>query len=284
MKLKLDENGHVIVQDGKPVYQDSDGKDVPFDVSRAMMKIKELNEENATRRKSNEALESQLKQFEGLDVEEARKALDTVKKLDESQLINADKVKELEGQLKEQLKEIFDRDKQQIVTKANAEREKLLSENESLQNDISTLMKRNNFAKSKWFTSVNGEPALTFLDPDLGMDIFGKYFKVEGKGADAKFTGYLKGEKIASQDPSRLAEPADFDEAIGLILDSFGPDRKNSLLRAAPGGPGAANNNSDFTADGQKIKITRTQMSDPSAYRRAREAAQKTGAQIVIVD
>ena len=28
MKLKLDENGHVVVQDGKPVYVHDDGKEV----------------------------------------------------------------------------------------------------------------------------------------------------------------------------------------------------------------------------------------------------------------
>lgn len=33
MKLKLDENGYVVVQDGKPVYVHDDGKEVAFDAT-----------------------------------------------------------------------------------------------------------------------------------------------------------------------------------------------------------------------------------------------------------
>ena len=39
MKLKLDENGHVVVSDGKPVYVHEDGKEIPFDAPAAMQKI-----------------------------------------------------------------------------------------------------------------------------------------------------------------------------------------------------------------------------------------------------
>ena len=39
MKLKFDEQGHVVVQDGKPVYVHDDGKEVPFDAPQALAKI-----------------------------------------------------------------------------------------------------------------------------------------------------------------------------------------------------------------------------------------------------
>ena len=42
MKLKLDENGHVVVSDGKPVYVHDDGKEIPFDAPAAMQKISGL--------------------------------------------------------------------------------------------------------------------------------------------------------------------------------------------------------------------------------------------------
>ena len=45
MKLKLDENGHVVVSDGKPVYVHDDGKEIPFDAPAAMQKISGLNAE-----------------------------------------------------------------------------------------------------------------------------------------------------------------------------------------------------------------------------------------------
>ena len=33
MELKLDADGHVVVQDGKTVYKHPDGKEVPFDAT-----------------------------------------------------------------------------------------------------------------------------------------------------------------------------------------------------------------------------------------------------------
>lgn len=45
MKLKLDENGHVVVVvvDGKPVYIHDDGKEIPFDAPQATQKIAQQN-------------------------------------------------------------------------------------------------------------------------------------------------------------------------------------------------------------------------------------------------
>lgn len=39
MKLKLDENGTVVLADGKPVYVHDDGKDVPFDAAGAVRSV-----------------------------------------------------------------------------------------------------------------------------------------------------------------------------------------------------------------------------------------------------
>jgi hypothetical protein len=39
MKLKLDANGNVVVENGMPVYIHDDGKEIPFDAVAAMTKI-----------------------------------------------------------------------------------------------------------------------------------------------------------------------------------------------------------------------------------------------------
>ena len=43
MRLKLDEQNHAVLQDGKPVYVHEDGKEVPFDAAQAVGKIASLN-------------------------------------------------------------------------------------------------------------------------------------------------------------------------------------------------------------------------------------------------
>lgn len=48
MKLKVDEDRHVVVEDGKPVYVHDDGKEIPCDAPAAMAKIEELNTEAKT--------------------------------------------------------------------------------------------------------------------------------------------------------------------------------------------------------------------------------------------
>ena len=35
MKLKLDANGNVVVENGMPVYIHDDGKEIPFEIGRA---------------------------------------------------------------------------------------------------------------------------------------------------------------------------------------------------------------------------------------------------------
>lgn len=57
MKLKLDENGHVVVSDGKPVYVNDEGKDIAFDVSGTVATIARLNGEAKSHRERAETAE-----------------------------------------------------------------------------------------------------------------------------------------------------------------------------------------------------------------------------------
>ncbi len=66
MKLKLDEAGHVVVVDGKPVYVHEDGKEVAFDALSTVATITRLNGEAKTHREGKEAAETKLKAFEGI--------------------------------------------------------------------------------------------------------------------------------------------------------------------------------------------------------------------------
>ena len=70
----MDENGHAVIEDGKPVYVHDDGKDVPFDALQATNKIATLNEENAGRRKKNEEFETVLKTY-AVEGEDGKPAL-----------------------------------------------------------------------------------------------------------------------------------------------------------------------------------------------------------------
>ena len=56
MKLKLDENGHVVVKDGFPVWVAEDGAEIAYNVPDLVNKISAVNAESAGRRKDIDAL------------------------------------------------------------------------------------------------------------------------------------------------------------------------------------------------------------------------------------
>src|SRR3984885_6076018 len=93
MKLKLDEQGHVVVQDEKPVYVADDGREIPIDYPGTLATISRLNGEAKKHREEKEALAERLKPFEGIeDPAKAMKALEIVKNLDDKKLIDAGEV------------------------------------------------------------------------------------------------------------------------------------------------------------------------------------------------
>ena len=77
MKLKLDANGNVVVENGMPVYIHDDGKEIPFDAVAAMTKITSLNGEAKTHREAKEAAEANLAKFSGIT--DPAKALEALK-------------------------------------------------------------------------------------------------------------------------------------------------------------------------------------------------------------
>ena len=56
MKLKLDENGHVVLKDGFPVWVADDGTEIAYNVPDLVNKISAVNAESAGRRKDIDAL------------------------------------------------------------------------------------------------------------------------------------------------------------------------------------------------------------------------------------
>lgn len=71
MKLKLDDQGHAVLQDGHPVYIHDDGKESPFDAAATLATIKARNAEAKANRERAEAAD-----YEGRDEELLRQMYD----------------------------------------------------------------------------------------------------------------------------------------------------------------------------------------------------------------
>ena len=248
MKLKLDANGNVVLQDGKPVYVHDDGKEVAFDAVATVATISRLNGEAKSHRERAEAAEGKLKGFEGIDDPAAAvKALAIVKNLDDKKLVDAGDVERVKLEAIKAVEEKY------------APTVKRVTELETqLHNEIVG----GSFARSKTIADKFAIPA------DLVQARFGQHFKVEGGkmvAVDAQ------GNKVYSR--ARPGELADFDEALEVLVDQY-PYKANILK--GTGNSGGGSGGGQGGQGGGKRTLTRAQFEALPAGERAKAASEAT--------
>lgn len=214
MKLKLDDKGNVVVQDGKPVYVGDDGKDVAYDAPAMHSKIIDLGKESKTHREAKEAAEIKLKAFEGItDPEAAKKALETVANIDAKKLVDAGQVETI----KAEAVKAYEAKIVALNTNHANEVKKVKDDFDGLTGKYNGEKIAGAFSGSKFVGEKLAIPA------DLVQARFGSAFKVE----DGKIIGYdAAGNKLFSR--SKPGDPADFDEAIELLVEAY-PNKEHIL-------------------------------------------------------
>lgn len=233
MKLKLDDAGHAVLQDGKPVYVHEDGKDYPFDGAEAFGKIKALNGEAKAHREAKEAAEAALKKFEGIeDPAAAVKALGIVKNLDEKKLVDAGKVDEIRAAAVASVEEKY----KPVVERATALERELYSEK------IGGAFSRSKFLAEK-------------VTAPIGMvqATFSHHFEVKDGKTVAKDAA---GNPIYSR--AKPGELADFEEALETLIDAY-PHKDHIMKASGAGGGGSPPKGGGGPTGGGGKQITRTQ-------------------------
>ncbi|NLT99654.1 MAG: hypothetical protein GXW88_03270 [Pseudomonas lundensis] len=215
MKLKLDENGNAVLQDGKPVYVHEDGKEVAFDAPGTVATITRLNSEAKGHRERADNAEKAVKAFEGIDdPAAAKKALATVANLDAKTLVDAGEIEKV----KAEISKAFQLQLDEVTGKAQTFEQQLYAEKIG-----------GSFSRSKFIADKLAVPA------DMVQATFGQNLKVE----DGKVVAYdAQGQKIFSR--ARPGELADFDEAIETLVSQY-PHRDHILKSSGANGGGAQN-------------------------------------------
>lgn len=211
------------VQDGKPVFV-IDGRDVAFDAPGTVTKIGQLNGEAKSHRERAEKAEGALKAFEGItDPAAAKKALDTLKNLDDKRLVDAGEVEKVKAEAIKAVEEKY----APVLQKA-----------EKLEAELYSEKIGGSFARSKFIADKIAVPA------DIVQSRFGQNFKIE----DGKITAYdQSGNKLYSKaNPGNLAE---FDEALELLIDAY--PYKDHILKGS-GGTGGGSRGSNGSTGGAK--------------------------------
>ena len=243
MKLKLDEKGNAVIQDGNPVYIHDDGSEHPFDAKSAHVALATAKREAGEFRTKLKDAETKLSAYSGIeDPEAALKAMQFASSMDGKKVMDDEGIQKL---IQSALKPV-------------------LAENESLK-------EKNQKTESMLYETMVGEKIVsseflkkTIYTPADAKNLYAKNFKVE----DGKIVPYdLNGSPIYSQ--KQAGQYADIDEALKVIIDSR-PD-KDSLYRGGDkSGAGSIGSNASGTAskyDG---------MSPTERMTAARAAGQKT--------
>lgn len=227
MKLKLNEQGLAIVQDGKPLYVHDDGKEVAFDAPGTVQTISRLNAEAKGHRERAEAAEKSLKAFEGItDPAAAIKALETIANLDHKKLVDAGEVEKVKAEINKAF--------EGKLTEANGTIK-------TLQDQLYSEKIGGSFSRSKMIADKLAIPA------DLVQARFGNAFKIE----DGNIVAYdQSGNKIYSR--SKPGNVADFDEALEFLIEQY-PHKENILKSSGASGSGASNTSSAGSGNSKVI-------------------------------
>lgn len=209
MKLKLDANGHVVVENGMPVYEYDDGSAKPFDAVQSAAAIKRLNTEAKTHREAKEAAEAKAAAYAGIeDPEAARQALQTVASLD--------------GKLKVEIEKVRGETAKALQGRIDAAEAKAKEIESRLHGELIG----GGFARSKFIAEKLAIPA------DVAQAFFGSAFVIENGQMVAKGRD---GSPILSK---TTGQAASFDEALEVLVGGY--ERKDSILKAdQKGGSGA---------------------------------------------
>lgn len=243
MKLKLDDAGHVVLSDGKPVYIHDDGKEVPFDAAATVATISRLNGEAKTHREAKEAAEAKLKTFDGItDPAAAIDALAKIGNIDAKKLIDAGEV---------------DKVKAEAIKAVEEKYAPIVAERDKLQGELYGEKIGGAFSRSKFIADKLAIPA------DIAQARFGQHFKIE----DGKTVAYdATGNKLFSR--SKPGELADFEEAFEMVVEAY-PYKDHILKGTGSSGAGSTGSDPNRQQGGKTISRSEFDKMDSVAQRQA---------------
>jgi len=246
--LKVDEESKApVLEDGKPVYIDPDGKELALDPPAMYQKIIDLGAESKGHRIKKEELSTQLELFTEVEdlpkwKKDADAALEQVANFKDKDWLKADKVEKLKSDMKTAHEENIAGIQKSFSLKEADFTEKIGKKDIQIRK----LMIDNKFATHPLFSGKN--PKSNVL-PAMAVDHFGKQFKIEEaeKTGELTLTGYhTNGDIVYSKE--QPGEVADFNEAMLLIFDKH-PNRESMLPSGPPGSGGGGGDGDDDTTN-----------------------------------
>lgn len=255
MELLLDADGHVVVRNGKPVYKDASGKEIEFDASGTTTTIAKLRTDLGDANKKVTDLTVIADAFKDLDPVAAKKALATVKNLDDKKLVDAGEVETV---------------KQEAIKAVEEKYKPTVERNAELEAELRGEKIGGAFVRSKFIADKLAVPA------DFIEARFGRNFSLEKGKVVAKDS---HGNVIYSK--ANPGEMAGFDEALELLVDAY-PDKARILKGAGSSGGGTPPGGGGGGAGKQTMKRAEFEKLDPVA--KAAKATEMNAGKLALTD
>lgn len=281
LAYKLLENGDGIAFDdsGRPIVIDDEkeeneeGREFGLDAIHLFGKIPQLNAEAKKYREERdqykgkidafgdvepEEVLSKLKDYDGIDPNEARKALETVANLDST---DQDRNIEIE-KIKAQASEAWEKKLRDMENSNNRKLDDIQTKLQNKDNAIRELLIKGAFDSNEFIKEQ------TVVPSDMAYARFGSYFHVDDDDGKLKViaTHPVGGQKHQAGDPiysqSRPGDLAEPEEAIEILINEY-PNKEN-ILRTNSGGSGSGGNTS--RTDSERAKLNQLKgIENPSA-------------------
>lgn len=247
-KLKLNTDGAAVIQDGKPVYVNEEGKEEPFDMNMAWNKIHTLNEENKAKRLETETLKATYKAFDGMTPEEIASNKDAAAKLKEVELI---KNKDFET-FKTDLLATTQKKVEETERSWKSKFDSVKGEADKFSGLYNDTVLENHFLNSEY---IKAELVPSF-DGDVAKAYFGHRFRVDTENKRVYAVGE-DGSPVLSE--KKLGNVASFDEAMELLIKNH--PKKDAWLKSKANSGGGMNQGGRGSAKSPEHAI----LNDPKA-------------------
>lgn len=247
---KLDADGKIEMKDGNPVWIDANGGEGVMNGDT----INRLNGEAKKLRERAEAAENKLQSFDGLDASKAREALEKLKDIDTSKLIDSGKLDAAKEEIRKEYEIKLGEEKKArdtLQSKYDGER-------------INNLFGASDFIRDR-----------VAVPRDMFEATFRNNFKIE----DDKIVAYGRdGNRLMSK--KNIGDYADASEAIELLVETH--PHKDTILRADAGNGSGSNGGGGGRGTGRTVN--RADFEKASPVQQAAYAASAAKGEIQIID
>ncbi len=257
LKLKLTNDGNVMLQDGSPVYiNEETGAETIFDANLAFNTQHTLREENKSWRQKYQAAEEKLKLYGDLDPEAAKANMDAVQKLKEIDMVKKGEMEKLNAEFAA----IAQKKQDELKNSYENQIKQIASEKERLESLYNKTVIGNHFLNSAFIKDKIAVPA------DMVQAAFGGRFKVDGEKVVALAED---GSPMLSE--KNLTKQADFEEALELMVKRY--PYKDAILKSTQLPGGGMNKNGRGSPDDSRLKDPKVSAEEKLTIIRQRKAS-----------